>query len=202
VTRFGLCLLFLQLLFLQLQFPDRTDVLALMRRHPSWPGSGRNAAAVVEGAGNAAAAAAQPAVQAFSGPAGAEQGLSDSEDEDSRDAGGASDVAAQDMQDEVPPPATAAAALSPRDGRARTSYSADEQAVMRELNLSHLANISCKPRSSGVMRWVVRLKLQGGELWGEFQAFCNMGIFAKQQWHCPPFISFVGFTIMGNELTT
>jgi hypothetical protein len=80
---------FLQLLLLRVQFPDRADVLALMRRHPSWPNSG---------SGTPAAAAAE------------QDGESDTDG-----AAGLSDDAQDDMQDEVP----AAAARLPRGAKSR-----------------------------------------------------------------------------------
>jgi hypothetical protein len=89
---------------------------------------------------------------------------------------GVSEDARIGTQDEVPP-AAAAAAASPPGGRRRTSYTDEEQAVMRELNLSNLANIYGKPLKSGPMRWVVRLSAEGmqrRELWGEFQASCGL----------------------------
>jgi hypothetical protein len=144
VLRLRLCLL-----LLPLQFPDRADVLDLMRRHPSWPGSGSGTpAAVAERAGSAAAFATAP----DSSP-GADTSDGDS---DSDRAAGSSDDAQDDMQDEVP----AAAARVPRGGRLRT-YNAQEQAVMRELKLSYLANITCKTLSTGAMRWSVNLAAEG-----------------------------------------
>jgi hypothetical protein len=156
------------------QCKDRPDVLDLMRRHPTWPGSGGQAAAAVESTGNAAAAAAaaaaavaaQPTVPPIPGPAGGDHGLSDSEDYDSLDAGGVSDDVQDDMQDEVMSDAEPAAAAAvpapaaPRGGRPRT-YTAEEQEVMRDLNLSSLPYITPRKRSSRAMRWQVQLSAEG-----------------------------------------
>jgi hypothetical protein len=149
VLQFCLCcfLLFLQQLLLQLQFPDRANVLALMRRHPSWPGPGSSTpAAAVEQVGSAAAVVTAP----DSPPA------ADTEDGDS-DSDGGSDDAQDEMQDEVLP----AAARLPR-GRPPRKYNAQEQAVMRELKLNYLVNIGCrKTLSTGAMRWSVNLNAEG-----------------------------------------
>jgi hypothetical protein len=48
----------------------------------------------------------------------------------------------------------------PRGGRSRT-YNAQERAVMRELKLTYLANITCKTLSTGTMRWSVNLQAEG-----------------------------------------
>ena len=165
---------------LPVQFKDRPDVLALMMRHPSWPDAGE--------AMQAAAAAehgTHPAVQSGTGSAGAGQGLSDSEDEDSLGSIGSSDDAQDDMQDEfvsdtalaaaaaaaepaaspVAPPAAAApaAAASPAGARTklRSNFTEEELAVMRELNLRHLSNVKWCTTRSGESRWGVALSAEG-----------------------------------------
>jgi hypothetical protein len=149
-----LCL-WLCLLLLQLQFPDRADVLALMRRHLSWPGPGSGthaaaAAAAAEQVGSAGAFATAP----DSPPAtDTEDGDSDS---DSDGADVVSDDAPDDMQDEV----LQAAGRVPRGARSRT-YNAQERAVMRELKLNHLANVTRKTLKTGGVRWSVILSAEG-----------------------------------------
>ena len=137
------------------QCKDKPDILNLMRRHPSWAAAGL---------GKPAAAAFASAAAARSGLAGAEQSSSDSEDEDSLEDGG-SDDAQDDMQDEVLSSAAAAAAaaapaIARRPRRART-YTAVEQEIMRELNVSKLANITSSTISTGAARWSVKLCAEG-----------------------------------------
>jgi hypothetical protein len=151
---FCFCLLSLPL---QLQFPDRADVLALMRRHPSWPGSGSgNTVAAAESPRLAPAQEASPGCRAGT-PAVDNVAAADSEDGDSDSDGadGVSDDAQDDMQDEVMAPAAAL----PR-GRLRT-YTVDEQEVMHDLNLRNLANVTCRTLVTGAVCWNVKLSAEG-----------------------------------------
>lgn len=152
-----LCLLFWPLLLLQPQFPDRADVLDLIKRHPSWPGSGSSTPVAATAA--AAAHAASPG-QEVGTPAADSPPATDTEDgdSDSDSAGpaGVSDDAQDDMQHEVPAPAAAA----PRSGRPRT-YTVEEQEVMRELNLCNLANVLHTTLKTGAVRWRVKLSAEG-----------------------------------------
>jgi hypothetical protein len=52
------------------------------------------------------------------------------------------------------------AAKLPRGARPRT-YNAEEQAIMRELKLSHLANVLHTPLRTGAERWRVKLSAEG-----------------------------------------
>jgi hypothetical protein len=115
-------------------------------------------------------------------PAGAEQGLSGSGDEDSLEDGVSDD--ADDMQDEVlsPTAAAAAAAAAPaiaRRLRGPRTYTAQEQAVMREFDVSKLTNITSGTTSTGDMRWSVKLCAEGlsrkfRELCGEWTLICRV----------------------------
>lgn len=137
-------------------------MLDLMRRHPSWPGPGSGtpaaaAAAAPEPVGSAAAIATAP----DSPPA------TDTEDRDSDSDGaaGVSDDAQDEMQDEALP----AAARVPRGARPRAyngghrprAYNAQERAVMRELKLTHLANVNSKTLKTGAVHWSVTLSAEG-----------------------------------------
>lgn len=120
---------------------------------------------------------------------GSEQGLSDLEDEDNLEADGASeDDAEQDMQDAVmsgaAPAAAVPAAAAPRGGRPRTKYSEEEQEVMRECNLSSLANIFPQRRLK-LAAWTVRLYAEGLQrqhpnLSGEFEWSCQVWMIISQ----------------------
>ena len=143
-------------LLVLLQCKDRRDVLALvMRRHPSWPGAGRQAAAARPG--ELGREAATPA--ADSPPAmDTQDGNSDS---DSAGSVGISEDAHDDMHDEfMSAEAAAAATATPRTGRPRT-YTAEEQAVMRDLNLNSLTNVVRDEQTPGTVRWRVKLHAEG-----------------------------------------
>jgi hypothetical protein len=131
-----------------------------MRRHPSCPDSGSgNPAAAAEIPRLAPAQQASPRCKAGT-PAADNVAAADTEDGDSDSDGadGVSDDAQDDMQDEVMAPAAPATAL-PR-GRLRT-YTPDEQAVMRELNISSLTSILSVTLSTGAVRWSVKLSAEG-----------------------------------------
>jgi hypothetical protein len=104
-------------------------------------------------------------LQSGPGSASAEQGLSDTEDEGSLDADGVSDDAQEDMQDEVmsdaPAAAATPAATALRRRRGPRTYTDDEQAVMRELNLSNLGNIVRTTLKTITVRWRVKLCAEG-----------------------------------------
>lgn len=165
-----------------LQFKDKADVLALMRRHPSWSAT-RSGAPAAAAAGHAAADVGAASVQPRQGSADAEQGASGSED-DSLGSIARPDDAQDDMQDEfvsdtalaaaaaaepaaspVAPPAAAApaAAASPAGARTklRSNFTEEELAVMRELNLRHLSNVKWCTTRSGESRWGVALSAEG-----------------------------------------
>lgn len=166
-----------------MQLPDRADILALMRRHPSWPGpdSGNPAAAGVTAAGVQSALASPtrprlpPAQDAAPGhristPAAATH--TEDRDSDSDGADGVSDDAEDARQGEVMSAAAAMLAAA-RRGRGSRTYTADEQAVMDELRLSSLTNIFRRTRESGSVRWRVKLSGEGlarksRELCGKF----------------------------------
>jgi hypothetical protein len=132
-----------------------------MRRHPSWAdaGLGEPAAAV---AGHAAATAGASPAQL-----GAEPGLSDSDGEDTLEAGGVSDDDQGDMQVEVLSPAAAAAAAAAtataaaRGRRGPRTYTDEVQGIMRELNVSKLTNVKGGTTSTGAARWSVKLNGEG-----------------------------------------
>jgi hypothetical protein len=138
-----------------------------MRRHPSWPGTPAAAAAAATGMPSVLASPTSPRLPpaqdttpghrtstpaADSTPAAGEDG-----DSDSDGAAGVSDDAQDDMQHDEVLPATARV---PRGSRPR-KYIAQELAVMRELKLSYLANITRKTLSTGAMRWSVKLCAEG-----------------------------------------
>jgi hypothetical protein len=120
-----------------LQFKDRPDVLDLMRRHPTWPGSKQHAAAAAAGpAGDSEVApTAHPAspghgVQTTSYPASAQID------------GGAA--------------CTPGASIHVKTQRA---YTSEEQAVMQELGVSSLTNIG---RQNGFSTsWRVQFRAAG-----------------------------------------
>jgi hypothetical protein len=129
-----------------------------MRRHPSWAAAGLGEPAEAAAGHAAATADASPA------QLGAEQGLSDSDGEDSLEAGGVSDDEQADMQDEVLSPAATAAApatAAARRPRGPRTYTDVEQGIMRELNVSKLTNITSGTTSTGAARWSVKLNGEG-----------------------------------------
>lgn len=137
---------------MRLQFPDRPDVLDLMRRHPTWPGSKHQPATDVGRDGSPAAApAANPACPRLpqGGPPSAQAGAT---------AAGHAPASAQGAD---------GGAVCRRDAstRVRTQrmYIPEEQAVMQELGLSSLTHITSRSTTQGgpITRWCVQFHTVG-----------------------------------------
>jgi hypothetical protein len=132
---------------MRLQFPDRPDVLDLMRRHATWPGSKQQAATGVGRDGSPAGAPAAnpacpglPSAQAAATAAGHAPASAQGAD------GGA--VCRRDASTRVKP---------------QRIYIPEEQAVMQELGLSSLTNITSRSTTQAglITRWRVQVRTVG-----------------------------------------
>jgi hypothetical protein len=141
----------------------------MMRRHPSWPGSGSGAPAATAAAEQVGSPSstrrpvhARSPSQQTGTPAAASLAAADTENGDSDSDGdvGVSQDGQEDAQEEGLSAAAAAAAASARRSGSRT-YTAEEQAVMRKLKLRSLTNITRTTSKAGTMCWKVGLFAEG-----------------------------------------